>query len=144
MAEKTEIENSILEILQDHVVFDDRIRRLELLAALRYRLEYRVNDRSMRRCIESLRNTVRGCRIVATNESRGGYFIASDLDELSRFLAADHAHAINVLSRIGFQESAFKYLISFDEMSKSANDKTGQAFLQETYSDLPLFNGSGK
>lgn len=147
MSKKPEIENAILEILQDHVGFDDRIRRLELLAALRYKLEYRIGDRLMRRSIESLRNTVRGCNIVATNESRGGYFIAADPDELSRFLAADHAHAINILSRISFQETAFKYVAAFDKNDpvieikiSSVNLVTDQIKkISDSFSDLPLF-----
>ena len=55
-------------------------------------------DRQVRRCIEAARKD--GFFIISANENGGGYYIATDLEEIEAQYKIDRARALAVLARL--------------------------------------------
>ena len=57
-----------------------------------------MTDRQVRKCIEAARKD--GRFIISANENGGGYYIATDLEEIEAQYKIDRARALAVLSRL--------------------------------------------
>jgi chromatin segregation and condensation protein Rec8/ScpA/Scc1 (kleisin family) len=116
----TDIQVTVLSILEQHVGAENRIPRADLRAQLCARADRYITDREMRRAIESLRQLPgRGSRICSTcggveqgqkkkakRGQAGGYFIATSVRELEQFLREDEDRAVHTLRRTGQQRKA--------------------------------------
>ena len=57
-----------------------------------------MSDRETRACIEAARRD--GIFIISTQESGGGYYQATEIEEIEAQYRIDHARALSVLSRL--------------------------------------------
>ena len=67
--------------------------------------EMKMTDRYVRECIEAAR---RDGVFIVTAAEHGGYYIATDIDEIERQYRIDHARALSVLSRLKYMKQALK------------------------------------
>ncbi|MDP6771279.1 MAG: hypothetical protein QF704_11335 [Anaerolineales bacterium] len=92
-------EELVLDILQNHLGFDNRISSRELLTTLN--MYEHISNRHMRLAIENLRqNHPIGARICSTTRQRGGYFLAEDQQELTDYLETESNRCIQMWQRI--------------------------------------------
>lgn len=87
-----EIQSKIMQALQEHKGFDNRIRRGDLCRQIG------TSDRYMREEIEDLRtNHTDGAYICSSTD--GGYYLARTLGDLDRYLSQDEKRAQHTLAR---------------------------------------------
>ena len=102
MRELTDLEKTILTLMDRHKGRDNRISRPEMVSALSAALNRAITDRNMRKVIETLRyDHPRGAYICSSIE--GGYYKARTDAELSRYLEQEEKRAKIILARISRQ-----------------------------------------
>ena len=69
-------------------------------------LETEISDRDLRKAIEELRGTPEGCFICSS--SKGGYYMAQDLEELGKAISSDERRAVTILQRCRAQRKNAK------------------------------------
>lgn len=97
-----QIELAVLQVLNDHRGFENRVSRTRLQALVSVVVNQMVRDREMREAIERLRATKpEGAYICSTTS--GGYWMATSIQELENYLAQDERRAKRTLMRISRQ-----------------------------------------
>lgn len=98
-----ELQIKIIEIINNHIGFDNRISRKQLCIELGWR-GFEIKDRNMREQIEFLRTKTEGGAYICSTTS-GGYWRARDLDELEKYIGQDERRAKGILYRLNRQRA---------------------------------------
>jgi hypothetical protein len=101
-AKLNELQLTILEIINNHIGYDNRISRQLLCKELLWR-GFEIKDRNMREQIEFLRSKAPGGAYICSTTA-GGYWRAKDMAELTAYIEQDRRRAKMILARLRNQE----------------------------------------
>jgi hypothetical protein len=100
-----ETTKAVLNVLRQAKGINRRVSRSDLMELVSMQCSRKVSDREVRQAVEDARLTPEGS-LICSSTSKGGYWFATDKEELEQYLRQDERRCLTMCNRIRKQREA--------------------------------------